>query len=584
MTIRVVGVKRRPLSARFRRVVQLVATAAAVISMTLSSALLSAPNAASAADGSSFDPGYIISDSQFYDGNALTAAQTQSFLAAKVPTCRSGFTCLKDYSLSHSSKSADSQCSALPAGTRTAAEVIFLVGQACGISQKVLLVLLQKEQSLVTSTAPSDRQYRSATGYGCPDTAPCDSLYYGLFNQLYKAAWQFKRYQVIPNSFNHRAGTTKEVRFHPNADCGTKSVFIQNSATAGLYNYTPYTPNSAAMANLYGTGDSCSSYGNRNFWRIYSDWFGSPTELIPENVEVSRIGGSDRYSSSAVISASYFSPGVPVVYLASGEGFADAISAAPAAASGGGPVLLTSPTKLPEVIRAELVRLAPQKIIAVGGTGSISDALLASLTSLSPDVQRVFGQDRYATSRALLGDAFGADVPELYLATGEMFADALSASAAAGSKGIPVLLVAGNNSELDVITTGYLAELGATKVYIAGGSGVVTSGIEQSLVSKLGRGSVVRLSGANRYGTSNSVNLESFATASTFFVASGDDYPDALGVAPIAAIERAPLYITPQTCMPRALAQHIVDAGATSMVIIGGTGVVSANVAAFRNC
>jgi hypothetical protein len=48
-----------------------------------------------------------------------------------------------------------------------------------------------------------------------------------------------------------------------------------------LYDYTPYTPNAAALNNLYGTGDACSSYGNRNFWRYYSDWFGNPAAPPP---------------------------------------------------------------------------------------------------------------------------------------------------------------------------------------------------------------------------------------------------------------------------------------------------------------
>jgi putative cell wall-binding protein len=564
------------------RILSVVAAVAVAASLTLV-AFEAAPDAASAAVGSAFDAGYIISDSQFYDGNAMTAAQVQAFLNARVPTCQSG-PCLKDYQLSYPAKAADSQCSAISAGTGSAAQVIALVGQACGISQKVLLVLMQKEQSLVTATAPSDRQYRSATGYGCPDTSACDSLFYGLFNQLYKAAWQFERYRVAPGNFNNRAGTTREIRYSPNSACGTKSVYIENAATAGLYNYTPYTPNSAALANLYGTGDSCSSYGNRNFWRIFSDWFGSPTDVIPQNVAVTRVGGADRYASSAAISASYFAAGVPVVYLASGLGFADAISAAPAAAKGGGPVLLTSPNSLPDAVRAELVRLAPQRIVAVGGTASISDELLATLSQFSPDVQRIFGQDRYATSRALLSDAFGATVPELYIATGEMFADALSASAAAGSKGVPVLLVAGSDAQLDAATADLISSLGTTKVYIAGGTGVVSGGLEQSLVTSLGPGSTTRLAGSNRYATSSAVNLERFATATTFYVASGDDYPDALGAAPIAAIKNAPLYVTPAGCMPRALAEHIVSAGATTMVIVGGTGAVGGAVATFRNC
>ena len=51
---------------------------------------------------------------------------------------------------------------------------------------------------------------------------------------------------------------------------------LKSQATANLYYYTPYTPNDAALKNLYGSGDSCSAYGNRNFWRFFHDWFGSP--------------------------------------------------------------------------------------------------------------------------------------------------------------------------------------------------------------------------------------------------------------------------------------------------------------------
>ena len=52
-------------------------------------------------------------------------------------------------------------------------------------------------------------------------------------------------------------------------------MYIQNQATANLYIYTPYQPNAAALNNLFGSGDGCSAYGNRNFWRLFSDWFGS---------------------------------------------------------------------------------------------------------------------------------------------------------------------------------------------------------------------------------------------------------------------------------------------------------------------
>ncbi|PKQ14395.1 MAG: hypothetical protein CVT68_12095, partial [Actinobacteria bacterium HGW-Actinobacteria-8] len=92
-----------------------------------------------------------------------------------------------------------------------------------------------------------------------------------------RAARQFQRYRLLPTSYNYRAGVTNRIGYHPNASCGTQSVYIQNSATAALYNYTPYVPNSAALSAIPGTGNACSSYGNRNFWMYYWEWFGSPT-------------------------------------------------------------------------------------------------------------------------------------------------------------------------------------------------------------------------------------------------------------------------------------------------------------------
>jgi len=232
---------------------------------------------AAAANPALFDPGHIIDDGVFYDGAAMTAAQIQEFLNAKVPSCAG--VCLKNYTAATPSiAAATGRCAAYTgSASESAATIIARVGAACGISQKALLVLLQKEQGLVTATNPSAGKFNAATGYSCPDTAACDPAYSGFFYQVYYAARQYKNYAINPTNFNHQAGRVNNIRFHPNAACGTKAVYIQNKATAGLYNYTPYTPNAAAMANINGTGDGCSSYGNRNFWRYYSDWFGSPT-------------------------------------------------------------------------------------------------------------------------------------------------------------------------------------------------------------------------------------------------------------------------------------------------------------------
>ncbi|RLP75995.1 hypothetical protein D9V32_07505 [Mycetocola tolaasinivorans] len=235
---------------------------------------------AQAADARDFNPGNLISDAQFFNGQAMTAAEVQSFLNGKVASCQSGFTCLKDFKMNTVSRPADAgKCAAYDGrNNETAAQIIARVGQACGISQKAILVLLEKEQGLVTLRNPSASRFTIATGYACPDTSACDAKYFGFYNQVYMAALQFKRYQASPTSWGHIAGRVNNVRLHPAASCGSTQVFIQNQATAGLYNYTPYQPNKAALANLYGVGDSCSSYGNRNFWRLFTDWFGAATD------------------------------------------------------------------------------------------------------------------------------------------------------------------------------------------------------------------------------------------------------------------------------------------------------------------
>ena len=232
------------------------------------------------ADLSQFQAGNIISDARFFDRGTMSAAQIQQFLEAKVPACQAGYTCLRDWYDTSRTTGADAMCGAYAGGVRErASTIIYKVAQACGINPQVLLVILQKEQGLVTHVWPSDWRYTIAMGQGCPDTAACDTRYYGFFNQVYGAAWQLKRYANPPGTSQYftwyAPGKTWNVRWHPNAACGSSPVYIQNQATADLYYYTPYQPNAAAIRAGYGEGDGCSSYGNRNFFNYFMDWFGS---------------------------------------------------------------------------------------------------------------------------------------------------------------------------------------------------------------------------------------------------------------------------------------------------------------------
>ena len=284
-------------------------------------------NTISAANASNFNPSRIIDDAIFYNANAMDTSQIQGFLNSKVPTCDTNgsekatewgrpdltraqfatqvmgwhgppYTCLRDYRQNTPQmEAASGLCLSMPAGTsRSSAQIINDVAKACGINPQVLLVLLDKEQSLVMDIWPLKSQYRNATGFACPDTAPCNPDYEGFFYQVYHAARQFKVYQARPNDYNYIAGRTNRIYWQTNlgsyinpsgnaddpsrinnnfSSCGYQNVFIENQATAALYIYTPYQPNRNALGNLYGTGDACSAYGNRNFWRLFTDWFGN---------------------------------------------------------------------------------------------------------------------------------------------------------------------------------------------------------------------------------------------------------------------------------------------------------------------
>ena len=307
--------------------------------------------AASAANKADFNPGNIIDDYVFYNSNSMDAGQIQNFLNSKNPNCdyngtqpasdwgypnmthaqlaehkRNGtngfsrdtgfhappYKCLTMYiQNTPQMEAASGLCASIAAQTnRSATQIIKDVATACGINPQVLIILLEKEQSLITDNWPLNRQLEKATGFACPDTAPCNPAYGGFFYQVYHAARQFKVYQALPNNYNYRAGRNNTIKWNPQDWCGTSSVYIQNQATAALYIYTPYRPNQAALDNLYGTGDGCSSYGNRNFWRIFTDWFGTTRSFTIQPELVSRYNalGGVNGSLGIISDAGYCTP------------------------------------------------------------------------------------------------------------------------------------------------------------------------------------------------------------------------------------------------------------------------------------
>ena len=232
-------------------------------------------NASAYLDG--FDPGNIMSDFVMGNKNTMTESQINDFLHSKNPCNHAYDDEVKYYErqgYQYSVKDGRVLCMADDTfNGESAAHIIWQAAQDYDINPQVLIVLLEKEQSLVTDTWPNNRQYAKATGFACPDTGGCDSKAAGFKNQIRKAAALFR--EVLDGGWsNYPAYTTQFIQYNPNTNCGGANVYIQNRATSALYRYTPYQPNAAALAAGTGVGDSCSSHGNRNFYNLFTEWFG----------------------------------------------------------------------------------------------------------------------------------------------------------------------------------------------------------------------------------------------------------------------------------------------------------------------
>jgi putative cell wall-binding protein len=189
-----------------------------------------------------------------------------------------------------------------------------------------------------------------------------------------------------------------------------------------------------------------------------------------------RIGGATRYDTAAGVSADAFGSGAPVAYVVSGATFADAVSAGPAAARDGGPILLTDPATLSAPTAAELARLAPTRVVIVGGAGAVLPAVEDAIRALLPAaaVERIAGADRYATSAAVAA-TFAPGSAAVFLAIGTNFPDALAGGAAAGALGSPVVLTASN--ALLPVTAAELTRLAPRRAVVLGGPTLVSEAV-----------------------------------------------------------------------------------------------------------
>ncbi len=295
---------------------------------------------------------------------------------------------------------------------------------------------------------------------------------------------------------------------------------------------------------------------------------------IPSPVD--RLAGADRYETSAAISAATFAAGVPVAYLATGQRFPDALAAAAAAGSKDGPVLLVTQDAIPASVATELRRLRPQRIIVVGGADAVASSVeTAARAFTSGPVERRAGEDRYETSAAVSSAAFTPGVPVAYLATGSDFADALSVAAVAGSAGAPVLLT--DRTALSPTVAAELRRLAPARIVVVGGDARVAASVMTQASAYTG-GGVTRIAGADRYETAALIAAGRPAVERVF-LARGDDFADALSGAAAAAAGGYPVLLTPPWTLMPATAQSIATLRPARVVVLGGTGSISAETA-----
>jgi putative cell wall-binding protein len=298
---------------------------------------------------------------------------------------------------------------------------------------------------------------------------------------------------------------------------------------------------------------------------VDTDCAGDPGPIPPQ---VDRIAGADRYATAVQVSQAY-PPGVDTVFLATGQGFPDALAAASRAGSLHGPVLLTRQGSLPPVTAVELGRLQPANVVVVGGTAAVSEAVLRQVRSAAPGatVSRVAGADRFVTAALLAAQVPSSDV--VYVASGATFPDALAASARAGALDAPMLLV--RQGSVPTATVRQLERLGPDRIVLLGGPVAVSAAVEQQLGAY---GTVERVYGADRYGTAAAV-AEDWPTARDVYVATGEAFPDALTGSALAAHTGSPVLLVRSATVPASTMGSLQRLDPARIFVLGGPVAVS---------
>ncbi|EFL53351.1 cell wall-binding repeat-containing protein [Finegoldia magna] len=257
----------------------------------------------------------------------------------------------------------------------------------------------------------------------------------------------------------------------------------------------------------------------------------SSGQIVP-----TRIAGKNRYESAAQMSREQFTNAKKVIVVNS-QKYADALSAT-TLSDGRYSILYTEKDTLPTATRNEIQRLNPIEVYLLGGKQSISDGIENILKKYANKVTRIAGKDRYETSAKV---AAMSNKKNIVIASGENFSDPLYASSYAYSNNAKILLSSGKTLSRE--TRDYLlrnkSKIG--NVTVVGGGKSISSSTVRYIQSVTGK-NVGRISGRNRY--EGSVKVANSMNKSKVFIASGEDFADALAISPLAQKLNAPILLS----------------------------------------
>jgi hypothetical protein len=233
-----------------------------------------------------FNPNKILADGELLNYNAMNLNDIQtflqnknSFLANYIATSTNGTpksAAQIIYDATHNNYDCDGvTLSANPTEAEKAAKCQHITT----VNPKVILVLLQKEESLIEDSNPPQSHLDWAAGYGCPDGWVCNPYYKGFGKQVNSAALQFLAYMNNPGGYTYQAGQTYTINNTLNPYCTaatqTMQVTPQNQETAALYNYTPHVFN-----------------GNYNFYELWNRYFPKVLRIYPNGSVIQASGDS----------------------------------------------------------------------------------------------------------------------------------------------------------------------------------------------------------------------------------------------------------------------------------------------------